>query len=415
MTQTPITAGQEWRKNWPLVFAGLIGMAFYSVVTYSLGTFIAPLEEEFGWSRAAISAGLTIFTITAMIGGPLIGALIDRVGTRRVALPGIALHAAAFAGLGLADGNLVQWYLLWTVLALAALSTRSLVWSTAVSSVFTVNRSLALSVMLSGTALGQMSPILAAWLIDGYGWRQAYMAIGGLWGGLGLVLVLLFFHDAREQQRRAGQSQAAATSLPGLTLAQAARDSRIIRIGVANLLLTAVGSGLAVHLVPILGWTGLARGEAVAIAAMAGITGIAGKLVTGWLLDRVQGSIVPFATYVISASGYFTLLQSDGSRGLAMLAVLLLGYSSGAGLQVTTYLVTRYAGLRNFGKVFGTISSLMMLGTSIGPVFAGFMYDATSSYQLLLTIAIPAILLCGLCFIGLGPYPRFDPPQQAQP
>jgi MFS family permease len=415
VTQTPITAGQEWRKNWPLVFAGLIGMAFYSVVTYSLGTFIAPLEEEFGWSRAAISAGLTIFTITAMIGGPLIGALIDRVGTRRVALPGIALHAAAFAGLGLADGNLVQWYLLWTVLALAALSTRSLVWSTAVSSVFTVNRSLALSVMLSGTALGQMSPILAAWLIDGYGWRQAYMAIGGLWGGLGFVLVLLFFHDAREQQRRAGQSHAAATSLPGLTLAQATRDSRIIRIGVANLLLTAVGSGLAVHLVPILGWTGLARSEAVAIAAMAGITGIAGKLVTGWLLDRVQGSIVPFATYVISASGYFTLLQSDGSRGLAMLAVLLLGYSSGAGLQVTTYLVTRYAGLRNFGKVFGTISSLMMLGTSIGPVFAGFMYDATSSYQLLLTIAIPAILLCGLCFIGLGPYPRFDPPQQAQP
>jgi MFS family permease len=405
VTQTPITAGQEWRKNWPLVFAGLIGMAFYSVVTYSLGTFI-------GWSRAAISAGLTIFTITAMIGGPLIGALIDRVGTRRVALPGIALHAAAFAGLGLADGNLVQWYLLWTVLALAALSTRSLVWSTAVSSVFTVNRSLALSVMLSGTALGQMSPILAAWLIDGYGWRQAYMA---LWGGLGFVLVLLFFHDAREQQRRAGQSHAAATSLPGLTLAQATRDSRIIRIGVANLLLTAVGSGLAVHLVPILGWTGLARSEAVAIAAMAGITGIAGKLVTGWLLDRVQGSIVPFATYVISASGYFTLLQSDGSRGLAMLAVLLLGYSSGAGLQVTTYLVTRYAGLRNFGKVFGTISSLMMLGTSIGPVFAGFMYDATSSYQLLLTIAIPAILLCGLCFIGLGPYPRFDPPQQAQP
>ena len=401
------TALDEWKAHWPLILASLVGMSFYSVVTYSLGTFIAPLEEEFGWSRAAISLGLTIFTLTAMVGGPFIGAAIDRWGTRKVAVPGIALHAAAFAGLSLANGTLVQWYMLWSLLAVAALTSRSLLWSTAVSSVFTKGRSFALSVMLSGTAIGQMSPMLAGWLIEGYGWRQAYLLIGCGWGGLGFVLVMLFFRDAREQGRRSGIAAPVSADLPGLSVAEAVRDSRVLRIGLANIFLTFVGSGIAVHLVPILGGAGLTRGDAVALAALGGITGIAGKLAAGWVLDRVQGSLVPFSCFSLSSIGYALLLNGAGSKPTLAAAVLILGFAGGTGLQITTYLISRYAGLRNFGKIFGTISSAIMLGTSIGPVFAGRMYDMTGNYTLLLTIGIPIVLLCALCFVGLGPYPDF--------
>ncbi len=407
MTIPGTAAASEWKMHWPLVLASLVGMSFYAVVTYSLGTFIAPLEQEFGWSRAEISAGLTIFTLTAMIGGPLVGALIDRVGTRRVAVPGLALHAVAFAGLSLANGSLAQWFALWSMLALAALSTKSLIWSTAVSSVFTTSRSLALAVMLSGTAVGQMSPLLAGWLIADYGWRQAYWLIGLGWGGLGVVLVLLFFHDARERGKRDGSAPVASSMLPGLTMPEAVRDSRVLRIGLANIVLSLVGSGIAVHLVPILSAAGLSRGDAVAVAATGGIAGIAGKLATGWILDRLQGSIVPFLSFALASAGYTLLLYTSGSKLMLTAAVMLLGYSGGAGLQITTYLISRYAGLRNFGKVFGTIGSAMMLGTSIGPVFAGYMYDITGNYTLLLTIGIPAALFCALCFVGLGAYPTF--------
>ena len=407
MAAPAVTAKAEWKAHWPLILASLVGMSFYAVVTYSLGTFIAPLEQEFGWSRAAISSGLTIFTVTAMIGGPLMGALIDKVGTRRVAVPGLAFHAAAFAGLSLANGALLQWYALWMVLALAALTTKSLLWSTAVSSVFTVSRSLALSVMLCGTAIGQMSPLLAGWLIEDYGWRQAYLLIGGGWGGLGFALVLLFFHDAREHGKRDGGTPVASADLPGLTVAQAIRDSRVLRIGFANIMLSLVGSGIAVHLVPILTGAGLTRGDAVAIAAIGGIAGIAGKLGAGWLMDRVQGSLVPFFSFALASLGYVLLLYTSGSKPMLTTAVVVLGFSGGTGLQITTYLISRYAGLRNFGKVFGTIGSAMMLGTSIGPVFAGGMYDITGNYTLLLTIGIPAALICAGCFIGLGPYPDF--------
>ena len=409
MTTAPASvAGEEWRAHWPLVLASLVGMSFYAVVTYSLGTFIAPLEAEFGWSRASISAGLTIFTVTAMIGGPFVGAAIDRWGTRRVAVPGIALHAAAFAGLSLANGALVQWFALWSVLAIAALTTKSLLWSTAVSSVFSSGRSFALAVMLSGTAVGQMSPMLAGWLIEDYGWRQAYLFIGGGWGGLGFVLVLLFFRDAREHGRRSGIAAVSSADLPGLSVAEAIRDSRVLRIGVANIFLSLVGSGIAVHLVPILSGAGLSRGDAVALAALGGLAGIGGKLVAGWLMDRMQGSLVPFSGFALASAGYAMLLFAVGSKPMLTTAVVLMGFSGGTGLQITTYLISRYAGLRNFGKVFGTIGSAMMLGTSIGPVFAGRMYDIAGNYTLLLTLAIPAALICALCFVGLGPYPEFS-------
>ena len=127
----------------------------------------------------------------------------------------------------------------------------------------------------------------------------------------------------------------------------------------------------------------------------------------GWLMDRMQGSLVPFSGFALASAGYAMLLFAVGSKPMLTTAVVLMGFSGGTGLQITTYLISRYAGLRNFGKVFGTIGSAMMLGTSIGPVFAGRMYDIAGNYTLLLTLAIPAALICALCFVGLGPYPVF--------
>jgi len=89
---------------------------------------------------------------------------------------------------------------------------------------------------------------------------------------------------------------------------------------------------------------------------------------------------------------------------------LILGYSSGAGLQVTTYLVSRYAGLKKFGTIFGTIASMMLAGSAIGPLVAGAVHDATGSYAPLLMVAAPTMLICAFAFVGLGPYPVFAKP-----
>lgn len=414
MSQQELTAAQEWKQHWPMVFAAMIGMSFYTVVSYSHGVFIQPLEREFGWARAEISAGLTAFFLITMVGSPFIGAVIDKLGSRRVAILGMFLSSAALSAFSLATGSLTVWFALWIVFALCSLPIKSTIWSASVSSVFTVNRGLALSVALSGTAIGQaLSPIIADWLITDFGWRSAFFWLGIGWGGIALVLLIFFFYDIRDVDKgRAAKQQAAgapaqAHSLPGLTLREGLRDSRILRIGAANLILPLVGSGVSLHMVPIVTEAGLDTSTAAKIAATAGIAGLAGKIVTGWLLDRFQGNLIPVLSFAIAALGYFLFLNLLDSTAALTLGAMILGYASGAGFQVTTYLISRYAGMRAFGTIFGLIGSVMMLGSAIGPTIAGFVYDQTGGYAALLMTAIPVALLAALMFVGLGPYPKF--------
>lgn len=406
------TALQEWKAHWPLVIAGLVGFSFYAMVTYSLGTFMEPLEKAFGWSRAEISFGLTIFGLTATIGGPPMGALLDRIGSRRVALCGLILSGITFSLFSLATGSLTQWFILWLVFSLCSITIKSTVWSAGTSSVFTASRGLALAAVLSGSAMGQVfAPLIANALIQNQGWAGAYFWIGLGWAGLGAVLVALFFYDAHALGQRAKAAAGGGGRLPGLTIREACRDQRVIRIAAANLLMSFVGAGITVHLVPLIAEAGVTRGQAVEIAATAGIAGIVGKFLSGWLLDRIQGSLVPFSSFAIGAVGYFLLLDTFGTRTELLLGTLCLGYASGAGLQVSTYLISRYAGLRNFGVIFGTIASAMMAGTSFGPLISGYIHDVTGSYAALLWAAVPVMGVCSFLFVGLGPYPRFTRPE----
>jgi MFS family permease len=408
MADTPQTAAQEWRAYWPMVLSGMVGMSFYSMFAYSQQMFIEPLEKEFGWPRAQISMGYTIFALMAFFCGPLIGMAIDRWGARRIAVPGLLLSSLAFAALGLTGRSLVQWYGLWLVLALVGLGVKSTVWSAAASSSFNKSRGMALALILCGSAIAQsLAPLVGNWLIPAYGWRMAYFLIGGCWGGIALVLTAFFFFDAASREKKAANPTAKPPVLAGLTFKQAMRSTLIWRIFIANVISSLVGSGASFHLKPIIVSTGLSSSTAAQVAALAGISGIAGKLLTGWLLDRFQGNLVPVLSFALSAVGYFFLMNTFDAVTAVALGVLIIGYTSGAGLAITAYLISRYAGLRAFGAVYGALGSMLMLGSAIGPPMAGYIFDSTHSYRVLLLIAIPGALIGAALFMGLGKYPEF--------
>jgi len=87
------------------------------------------------------------------------------------------------------------------------------------------------------------------------------------------------------------------------------------------------------------------------------------------------------------------------------LAVCILGYANGAFMQVCAYLTSLYCGIRNFGKIFGIISSIIALGLCLGPLIAGLIFDSMGTYMPLLIGAIPAAIVSGLLVSALGPYP----------
>lgn len=402
---------EEWQAHWGLVFAAFLGTSFVAVPSLSLGLFIGPLQDEFGWSRTEISLGLTVFAIVGTPLAPFAGALADRFGSRPVALPGLFLSSLAFAAFSLVTGAFWMWMALWVVYTLVQLLIRSMIWNRAISAAFSASRGLALAALMSGSAMGQLAtPIITQWLIGDYGWRIAFAGLGLGWGGLALIAALLFFHEPRSRARSGLSAvEAASTSAAGgLTLTEALRDFRMLRIGFAILLQSSLMMGVIVHLFPLLTGAGVSRADAANQLALIGIAALVGQLSAGWLADRVSGSVLPVCCFAVPGLAYLMLLAGLGSGQLLLIGVLLAGLGSGSAMAITTYLSTRYAGVRHFGKIFGLISSCMGLGAGVGPLIAGGIFDMTGSYDLFLILAAGGAVLASLLVFRLGPYPRFD-------
>jgi MFS family permease len=318
-----------------------------------------------------------------------------------------------FSAFSLQNGSIQLWIGVWVIYSLASLLIRSVVWNPPVSTAFVANRGVAIAILLTGMSLASAaSPLLAHTLIESLGWRGAYIGIGLGWTGVALALVIPFFRVRETQSFNLsdGTAPPKPKTVPGgLSGKEALRNTAIIRIGLAGLLLTTLGAALGVHLVPIFTWLGLARGEAASIALLYGAAAAISKIIVGTIADRVKSDLLPVAAMGIGGVGYLLLLLSNGSVPIMLIGSVVIGIGSGAMLHMIMYLTTQYGGLRNFGKIYGSVSALFGLAGGIGPIAAGMIFDATQSYELLLTLALPMFAMAALLVAGLGPYPEFEP------
>lgn len=402
---------QEWRRGWTLVLAASIGFSFHSVMSAAAGVFMEPLGHEFGWDRAQLSSGISIAGLISAALSPFFGILIDRWGTRRLALPGLVATGALVASFGLVSGSFTQWIILWCLYGVISMSVKSTVWSASVAGAFSTARGLALGLTLAGTAVAQtITPPLANWLIDQFGWRIAFMCLGFGWAGFALLVCLPFLRDFHlEPAGPAGHAQTR-PDLPGLSVAEAWRDLALWRVGISTLLMMALTIGLMVHVFQILVEAGVTRGHAAWLASLGGVAGIVGKLVTGALLDRYPPNWVGGLTLGSGAIAFLLLLEPFRTPGLIVVAMIVNGYASGTKLQICGYLTTRFAGMRNFGKIFGVMAALIALGSGVGPWLAGWIHDFTGDYTAFLIAGIAGSLLSGLLILSMPRYPVWERP-----
>jgi predicted MFS family arabinose efflux permease len=413
------SANQEWRSSWTLVLAASLGFSFFSVMLASTGLFMGPLGKEFGWSRTLLSSGPSIATFMTGLLGPFFGMMVDRFGTRRLALPGLVLTMISICAFSLVNGSQAQWLALWIVFGIVSVSIKSTAWTTAVVGVFEKSRGLALGLTLAGTAVAaSVVPPLGNFLITEFGWRAAFVWLALGWGGITLLVCLLFLFDVRDRaagkrktDERAGLAPANTAStieLPGLTGSEAWRDSALWRLAISNFLVMVLTIGLAIHLFPILTEAGVSRANAAWLTGFGGIAGILGKLVTGVLLDRFRPNWVGGITLGAAALAFALLLYGIRSPTLIFVALLVNGYAAGTKIQITGFLTAGYAGMKNFGAIYGVMSSLMALASGLGPLVAGLIYDHFGGYSLFLQAGTVGCALGGLLIISMPAYPDWE-------
>lgn len=395
----PAPEGSEFARGWTIILAAGVGvgLGITGIPIYTIGLFIRPLGESFGWTRAIVAAGLTVLTACSVLMAPLIGVLTETFGIRRVAIAGMIGLAIGFLGLSLNTGSTTSYYIAWAAAAILGAGTSPVVWTAAVTSWFERNRGLALGITLCGTGIvAVVAPEIIGTIIATHGWRTAFQVLAAAQIVIGLPVVLLFFRPRAQPTQ-----QAPVTPAEGLTLRQAAASSRFWRLILAFFLMAMVIGGLIVNLPAMLADRGIALPEAAQALGLLGVAVIAGRLTVGWLVDRLPAQVISALYIALPTLACLTLAQ----HGAAAPAVVLTGLSAGAEVDLLAFLISRYFGLLHYARIYGCALSAFSAGVGIGPPLAARVYDASGGYSLALYGFAACAATASLLVASLGKAP----------
>ncbi len=396
----------EWAANWPLLLCAVIGVPVPVAMTYMLGQFMAPLEQEFGWTRAEASIGYSLSMILGFITAPLVGRLVDNFNARLLAIPGIILTGLAMAAFSFATPSVGVWIGLWCAVSLVGGLVGPTVWLAVISGAFEKNRSLAISITLCGMSLATMlAPLSARLAIDAFGWRMAWVALGVMWSVPALILSLLFFHDRRPTARssvgpKPGQ---AADAAPRPAMARVFLSGTFIRMALALFSIGLAGSAFGLHLAPALVDKGMSGTLAATIAGLFGLMAIVGRLALGTVFDRMSQVVVTTGVMALYAIGGAILAQPSSNVALAVTGCVVLGLAGGGMGVVVACLAARLFHGSIFGVVYGTLTSISVLAAAIGPLLVSRIHDVTGSYAPAYWTGAGAAVLVAVLLLKLEP------------
>jgi MFS family permease len=385
--------------GWRVAFASsaCVLVSFASLLVYTFAIFLKPLSAEFGWSREAVSAAFGIAALAVAACSPPLGWLLDRYPARRIILPCLTIFGCAFASLSLLTPHLWRFYATFLILGIVGNGTAHLAYSRVLTTWFRERRGVAFSILLGGGAVGAIVlPPIAEALIRAVGWR-ASCAI------LGAAVLVIGLPCGSRVRARSRATHAAAKRASGTTVSEGLR-SRIFWIIVAELFLISISqNGAITHLSALLTDRGISAGKAALAVSSMGAAILAGRLSTGWLLDRFFAPRVGACLFACSALGTF-LLAGARTLTVGIEGAALIGFGMGGEGDVTPYLLSRYFGLKSFSTLYGFTWTAYAIAGAVGPVVMGRAFDATGSYSALLVQLAAVTLVAGALLLLLPRY-----------
>jgi len=390
------------------VFAG-------GTFVYGFTTFFNPIRNTFGWTAAATSIAFVLQRLEWGIMGPVAGFLVDRVGTRKLMLPGWGLAALGFFLLSRID-SLWAFYGAFFVLATGMSFAHFLVPNTAIANWFVRKRSRAMTFVYVGMGLsGTVVPLLAL-SISQFGWRETltFVGIGAL--VIGLPLSLVIRHKPQQYGYLPDGETRETTDVPDLHsssevakqdavytsrdfTAREALRTRAFWLLCSVFFFQHIGtSAVMVHIVPYLESVDIPT--TLAASAVAGVTvcSLIGRLGFGILGDFTSKRYLMAIALSFQTIGVF-ILSFVSMDKVWFLVPFLLTYAPGYGGPIPLRLALQadYFGTRSYGTIAGLMSTVSMLGGLASPVVAGWIFDVTGSYrlawQLFALVTLPAVPL----------------------
>ena len=386
--------------------------------SYVFSIFIDSIIEDTGLSRPGISALYMASTGMSAVLVAIVSRLADRYGPRAMLVAiGLGFGGACF-GMATAT-NIVLFYIAFA--SLRALGQGSLT----INSILLVNqwfvsrRGRAIALMGLGAVLSNaIFPPFARFLIDDFGWREAYAVVGVVAIVLIVPVALLVVRNRPED---AGLFPDGSTEPPisetRRALSGAPRNTRVfsslsfwllaLSLGTPGLVSTA----LVFHQTDIFAEKGLSATLAAGVFVIFAGSSAVSSLLAGFVVDRTGPKIL-YAFSMAALLVSLVLAVSIDSVFMAVVYVLMMGVSGGAHHIVQGVIWAHYYGRHRLGRVQGSAMTINFCASAIGSFPLAVFHDLSGSYTLGMVVMMALPVLSVAALIKARPA---EPEQAMQP
>lgn len=405
----------------------------YSLWLVSVGSYVAPMTKELGWTRTFMMGAFSLGAAVGNYGGPVLGAMIDRFGARLLMIIGGASMGLGAWVTSFSDASDLFWYAGWILMMYPGYT-----WTgypgtgKVISNWWLQRRGFAMGLLtLSGAFVYMMSAVHAA-MVDGLGWRMALRVWGVvIWVAL-IGIALLVIRNRPEEKgykqdgiRMTAEELAAwrsrgRTQSPGPG-AQAAGGGRVTeaQFGILDALkspalwllcIAGLAAGMALQIMttqqlPMLEARGIARVLAASVLGFQGLAGAPARFLSGWLFDVFgKNSIRVF--YAIGLAlmvvGLVILIYAPDMTWLWVFAIIF-GFGQGLTVTAPVTMLPMYFGAAIYSTVYGVRMFVLGFGSVGGPIFAAWVYDTTGKYDIALWVSAAVIAISAVLILLAAP------------
>ena len=376
-------------KGWQMVYTGM--MMEFSVVGFIFYCFplmFSALERDLGATQSQLSGALSLWFISSAIASIFLGRLLDKFSIKKIMMIGGVIFSLGLFSISFVQSSFSLLLIYATLLAIGGPALGNLSVTKLVANWFESNAGMALGIAAIGISFsGVILPILVDPLIEMIGWRSVYMVFG-------LVVIFLLIPTVRyfviDTPEEIGQFKDNLPDQPALDSSQDLLGIKdffkhgifwIISLAFAFQFL-AMG-GVLLHL-PLHSenqgfletWTilGFPIKQTVFAYSFAALGGVVGKVLFGYLMDRLRPNIPVMIMMAMQSIGIFGLTLIDNYLFFTIFC-FVFGLGFGGAMVLMSACFLKAFGSQNLGSVRGVSAMLIVPVQPVGMILVGTAFD----------------------------------------
>ncbi len=236
-------------------------------------------------------------------------------------------------------------------------------------------RGKAMSIAYLGIGFGGMLvPQISKWLNLKFGWHHALVI-------LGILMIVISWPVAwfvKDKPADVNRPVAKENNQPELRNILRSKSFYLLIIG--SMCSIGAVSGTSQHLKLFFSLDlGYSQNRSANLISLVLFASIIGRLLMGWLADRLPKKKVMILIYILVA-GSIPLLYFSTSPGIIYVFALIFGIGLGGDYMIIPLMAADLFGVRVMGRVMGIVLTLDTLSDALSPILVGWLRDVSGNY-----------------------------------